>query len=136
MSIHGVIQNVKWPELFLTETNSGNVDGETFGKCENQRWIGEYSYDQQKRINLVALQNKFTGDYLAWDDHMNVVMKSSKYWWKVVFVEGNVGFQVPEEASANARIFFTLELEADRSVILKAHEGEPNHAQLWKTLHK
>jgi hypothetical protein len=41
MSINGVIQNAKWPELVLTEASGGaKVDGENFVKSDNQRVRG------------------------------------------------------------------------------------------------
>lgn len=41
MSINGVIQNAKWPELVLTEASGGaKVDGENFVKADNQRVRG------------------------------------------------------------------------------------------------
>ncbi|KIK47025.1 hypothetical protein CY34DRAFT_799874, partial [Suillus luteus UH-Slu-Lm8-n1] len=133
MSINGVLQNVKWPELFLTETNDKKVVGENLTKCENQRWIGEYVYDAG--MYLGTIMNKDSGDYLSWDEHMNVVMNGSNCWWKLVFMDGCIGFQVPKEASANAiGVFFTLELEDDRSVTLKVQEGDLIQAQLWKAM--
>ncbi|KAG1763445.1 hypothetical protein EDD22DRAFT_846378 [Suillus occidentalis] len=125
MSISGVIQNAKWVDLVLTETTSGaKVDGQSFAKTDNQRWVGEYDYQPEKG------QNKASGDYLAWDADMKVVMNGSRYWWKLVFKGGFVGFQVPEkksasdsEASANATSFYTLELETDKSVTCPIDRG-------------
>jgi hypothetical protein len=38
MSVNGVIQNVKWPELVLTSANGGaKVDGANFTMTDNQR---------------------------------------------------------------------------------------------------
>lgn len=142
MSINGVIQNVKWPELVLTAANGGaKVDGANFTMTDNQRWIGEYQYDQPTHTHLGTIKNKDNGNYLAWDANMKVVMNGSQYWWKLVFGDGLVGFQVPEkksasEASANATSFYTLELEADKSVTLKYQEGALIQAQLWKIIHK
>ncbi|KAG3229943.1 hypothetical protein P692DRAFT_20827110, partial [Suillus brevipes Sb2] len=138
MSINGVIQNAKWPELVLTEASGGaKVDGENFVKSDNQRWMGEFDYQPEVDRYIGTIQNKNSGDYLAWDADMNVVMNGSKYWWKLVVGGGYVGFQVPEkksgsEASANATSFYTLELEADKSVILKFQEADLIQAQLWK----
>lgn len=90
--INGAIPNVKWPTLVLTEANSGKVDGEEFTKIDNQRWVGEFDYDQRKHINLGAIRNRKSGNYLAWDDNMNVVMNSTPYWWKVIYREDHVGY--------------------------------------------
>lgn len=62
--INGAIPNVKWPTLVLTEANSGKVDGEEFTKIDNQRWVGEFDYDQRKQINLGAIRNRKSGNSL------------------------------------------------------------------------
>ncbi|KIK34114.1 hypothetical protein CY34DRAFT_17947 [Suillus luteus UH-Slu-Lm8-n1] len=143
MSINGVLQNAKWPDFVLTETkNTATVDGQSFVKTDNQRWIGEYNYEEKGRY-FVSIKNKDSGNYLAWDANMKVVMNGSKYWWKLVFHEGLVGFQVPEkksasdsQASAKPTSFYTLELEADHSVVLKYQESDLIEAQLWKVVPK
>ncbi|KAG2740875.1 hypothetical protein P692DRAFT_201796911 [Suillus brevipes Sb2] len=121
MSVLGVLPNMKWPELVLTEASSGKVDGENFVGTSNQRWIGEFDYEEGTCRCIGTIQNENSGDYLAWDADMKVVMNGSKYWWKLVFGDGCVGFQVPEEkmaseTSANATSCYTLELEDDQSV--------------------
>jgi hypothetical protein len=40
MSVLGVLPNMKWPELVLTEASSGKVDGENFVGTSNQRVRG------------------------------------------------------------------------------------------------
>lgn len=84
---------------------------------------------------LLAIMNNDTGNYLAWNAEMKVAMKDNEYWWKPVSVKDQFGFQVPEKeaaaASADARSFYTLQLEADETVILKKQKGSLNSAQLW-----
>ncbi|KAG2337564.1 hypothetical protein BDR05DRAFT_970074 [Suillus weaverae] len=141
MSVNGVIQNVKWPELVLTSENGGaKVEGKNFVMTDNQRWVGTYKWDEPTQKMLVAIQNKETGNYLAWNSEMKVVMSSSEYWWKSVLVKDQVGFQVPEKkaaaASANDESFYTLELEADKSVTLKYQQGKLVSSQLWTIVPK
>ncbi|KAG2342268.1 hypothetical protein BDR05DRAFT_1060298 [Suillus weaverae] len=141
MSINGVIQNVKWSQLVLTLVDSGvEVEGKKFVQTNNQRWIGSYKWDDATQQMLVAIKNKETNYFLAWTAELKVVMNSSEYWWKLVYVRDQVGFQVPEikaaAASANDESFYTLELEADKSVTLKYQQGRLFNSQLWTIVPK
>ncbi|KAG1763265.1 hypothetical protein EDD22DRAFT_952507 [Suillus occidentalis] len=144
MSMGGVIQNAKWPNLVLTETkSSATVDGQSYVGTDNQRWNGDFSYDDITKTYSMWIKNNNTDNYLAWDTNMKVVMNDSKYWWRLVVVGNHFGFQVPvkesasdSEASANATSFYTLELEADHSVILRYQEADLIQAQLWDIVDK
>ncbi|KAG2342270.1 hypothetical protein BDR05DRAFT_964237 [Suillus weaverae] len=122
MSINGVIQNVKWPELVLTSVDGGaKVEGKHFDGTDKQRWTGTYKWDEETQQMLLAIMNNDTGNYLAWTAEMKVAMKDNEYWWKPVSVKDQFGFQVPKKeaataASADARSFYTLQLEAGGAV--------------------
>ncbi|KAG1823492.1 uncharacterized protein BJ212DRAFT_1296114 [Suillus subaureus] len=132
MSVHGIVQNVKWPELVLTPKDGGLV-GEKYGGTATQRWIGKYKWDPKTQGYLGTVKNDGSGDYLAWNTDTKAVMSPKEHWWQVVFQGGHVGFQVPHTAQSPAA-FRTLQLEADKSVILKNQEGTLIDAQLWDIL--
>ncbi|KAG1776801.1 hypothetical protein EV702DRAFT_1197831 [Suillus placidus] len=99
-------------------------------------WIGTYKWDEVTETYLVAIQSKSTGDYLGWNAEMKVVMTKSVYWWNQFTIQGKMAFRVPhsnsaESESVNTEGFFTLQMEADYSVILEYQVGEPTDVQLW-----
>ncbi|KAG2036798.1 hypothetical protein BDR03DRAFT_958950 [Suillus americanus] len=136
MSVHGVITNVNWTGLVLTADNDGakvKVEGKNFIDTDNQRWIGQLKYESSTDEYLTTIQNKASTNYLAVDVQMNTVfMSSSEYWWKLDVSRGRVGFQVPHVQGGSEKGYRTLELEADKSVVLKEVDWHPdNDAQLW-----
>ncbi|KAG1776282.1 hypothetical protein EV702DRAFT_1046183 [Suillus placidus] len=131
MSFNGVLENVKFAPLVLTWKRGSNlVDGDDFIKTDNQRWALDYSGGKTG-----TLQNKESSDFLGWDADKKVVMSETVKLWKVVYQDGNLGFQVPEgnTSDPDASAYYTLQLEADKSVILKCQEGSLTTAQLWST---
>jgi hypothetical protein len=131
MSFEGAIVNYNWTDLVLTSVkDTVKVDGESFVDTLNQKWTGKYKWDSKTQTYLGKLQNKGNGNYLAWDSDHKVVTNPDEHWWRLVFVDGEVGFQVPDD-KARAEGFYTLELEADKSVSLKYQVGDLIKAQLW-----
>lgn len=140
MSVNGVIQNVKWTDLMLTANKEGTyvkVDGNNFTDTDNQRWVGHPTYDSATDSYLTSIQNKESGHFLARDESFKVVMSKSPYSWKLVVLKGQVAFQVPHVEGGSAKGFHTLQLEADKSVILKYVDWLPtSDEQLWTIVSK
>ncbi|KAG1851905.1 hypothetical protein F4604DRAFT_1933842 [Suillus subluteus] len=139
MSINGVIQNVKWTDLVLTQSIDGTkvkVDAKNFTLGDNQRWIGQPVYNSSKGISETTIQNKGSGDYLAWDDQYKVIISDVERFWKFVYINGQASFQVPHAQGDSSPSFYTLELDADKSVVLKYQEGALIDAQKWTVVPK
>lgn len=121
MSVHGYLINVKYHQPLVVDSNKG--------------WVGKYKWDEVTQTCLTVIQSKSTGDYLGWDAEMKVVMTSSMYWWNLFTTQDKMGFRVPHSKagseSVNTEGFFTLQMEADYSVILQYQVGEPTDVQLW-----
>ncbi|KAG1776899.1 hypothetical protein EV702DRAFT_1279108 [Suillus placidus] len=136
MSFNGVLENVKFAPLVLTWKRGSNlVDGGDFIKTDNQRWVSDY---EGGKVPTATLQNKESGDFLGWNADKKVVMGEIAKRWNVVFQDNYVGFQVPEgnTSDPDASAYYTLQLEADNSVILKYQESKLTTAQLWNPINK
>ncbi|KAG1869916.1 hypothetical protein F4604DRAFT_1681929 [Suillus subluteus] len=117
MSMRGRVINVKYDEP-LTYDDGGD------------EWTGKYKWDEATKTYLVVI--KFPGEdaYLGWDENMEIVSTDSEYWWNLFTTEGKLAFRVPNK-SGSSEGFYTLHTEADLSMILKYHVGNPTDAQLW-----
>ncbi|KAG2117331.1 uncharacterized protein F5147DRAFT_672371 [Suillus discolor] len=120
MSINGVLVNVRDPDFVLGTHRDGvhtKVEGQAFNQTDNQRWTSRYKYVKETDMRLWSVQNKDTGDYLSWNSGKQVIMSDTEHWWKLVFVGGNVAFQIPHDSKDDQSVY-TLELENNGSVML------------------
>ncbi|KIK34003.1 hypothetical protein CY34DRAFT_665262 [Suillus luteus UH-Slu-Lm8-n1] len=131
MSFHGVLTNVKYDQRVLT-SNDGKVHGARFDMTDHQRWK---AVDKTvNNVTQVTLENDNTGDFLAWDDNMNLVMRGTGYLWNLKTINTGLriilAFQVPP--SANAEGLYTLQLQDDQTTMSLEYQTEPlTKAQQW-----
>ncbi|KAG2337566.1 hypothetical protein BDR05DRAFT_1063187 [Suillus weaverae] len=120
MSFHGVLTNVKYDQRVLT-LNDGKVGGAIFDMKDHQRW--KAPYNDVRDVTQVTIQNEDTGDYLAWDDSMNLVMRETEYLWNLKTISAGLqlilAFQVP---SANTEGLYTLQLDDNQTTIPRLRE--------------
>ncbi|KAG1776900.1 hypothetical protein EV702DRAFT_1279109 [Suillus placidus] len=116
MLFHGVLTNVKYDQHVLT-LNGRKVCGAEFDMTDHQRWTAECG--DVRDVTQVKLKNDVTGDYLAWDDSMNLVMRENGhlYLWNLKTIHAGLqsilAFQVP--SPANTEDLYTLQLDDDQT---------------------
>ncbi|KAG2059597.1 hypothetical protein BDR06DRAFT_948921 [Suillus hirtellus] len=133
MSINGVLVNVRDPDFVLGTHRDGvhtRVEGQAFNQTDNQRWTSTYKHVKETDTRLWSIQNKDTGDYLSWNSGKQVIMSDTEHWWKLVFVGGNVAFQIPRDSKDDQSVY-TLELENNGSVTLEDQQKPLIKRQLW-----